>query len=112
MVKSVPIFLLFSFERQQALVQEQLARLAQKERDMVATTGLDDLTPALIVEKGKVHEEQEKAKILVSHALCLHHDSKLYFTGLYCTEYNHNKLFPSREVFMSGQRQKLPPLYI
>uniref|UniRef100_A0A4W6C2Y2 Coiled-coil-helix-coiled-coil-helix domain containing 6b n=1 Tax=Lates calcarifer TaxID=8187 RepID=A0A4W6C2Y2_LATCA len=49
------------FEHQQALVQEQLARLAQRERDM---TGLDDLTPALIIEKGKAREEHERAKML------------------------------------------------
>lgn len=53
-----------NFERQQALVQEELARLAQRERDAAAATGLDELTPALILEKGKAHEEQEKAKIL------------------------------------------------
>ncbi|KAM7422189.1 hypothetical protein PAMA_010319 [Pampus argenteus] len=52
------------FERQQAVVQEQLARLAQRERETAVTTGLDDLTPALLIEKGKVHEEQEKTKIL------------------------------------------------
>ncbi|GAA6234519.1 MICOS complex subunit mic25a-like isoform X2 [Lates japonicus] len=49
------------FEHQQALVQEQLARLAQRERDM---TGLDDLTPAFIIEKGKAREEHERAKML------------------------------------------------
>ncbi|XP_039654206.1 MICOS complex subunit mic25a-like isoform X4 [Perca fluviatilis] len=53
-----------SFEHQQALVQEQLARLAQKERETGATSGLDELTPALLIEKGKAHEEQQKAKIL------------------------------------------------
>ncbi|XP_051271504.1 MICOS complex subunit mic25-a isoform X4 [Dicentrarchus labrax] len=53
-----------NFERQQALVQEQLARLAQRERESSVTTGLDELTPALIKEKGKTYEEQEKAKIL------------------------------------------------
>uniref|UniRef100_A0A3Q1EF30 Coiled-coil-helix-coiled-coil-helix domain containing 6b n=1 Tax=Acanthochromis polyacanthus TaxID=80966 RepID=A0A3Q1EF30_9TELE len=53
-----------NFERQQALVQEELARLAQRERDAAAATGLDELTPALILERGKAHEEQEKAKIL------------------------------------------------
>lgn len=53
-----------NFERQQALVQEELARLAQRERDTAATTGLDELTPALIMERGKAHEEQEKAKML------------------------------------------------
>lgn len=53
-----------NFERQQALVQEQLAQLAKRERESAGTTGLDDLTPALIIEKGKVHEEHEKAKIL------------------------------------------------
>lgn len=53
-----------NFERQQALVQEELARLAQRERDTAAATGLDELTPALIMERGKAREEQEKAKIL------------------------------------------------
>ncbi|XP_078139833.1 coiled-coil-helix-coiled-coil-helix domain containing 6b isoform X2 [Centroberyx gerrardi] len=53
------------FEHEQALVQEQLARLAQKEREAaVATRGLDELTPALLIERGKTHEELEKAKIL------------------------------------------------
>ncbi|KAF7652333.1 hypothetical protein LDENG_00098340 [Lucifuga dentata] len=56
------------FEYQQALVQEQLARMAQREREAAATAGLDKLNPALIIEKGKVHEEKEKARILVSHA--------------------------------------------
>uniref|UniRef100_A0A8C2ZA33 Coiled-coil-helix-coiled-coil-helix domain containing 6b n=1 Tax=Cyclopterus lumpus TaxID=8103 RepID=A0A8C2ZA33_CYCLU len=56
------------FERQQALVQEQLDRLAQKEREMGmgAPVGPDQLTPALLMERGKAHEEQERAKILVS----------------------------------------------
>ncbi|XP_029990754.1 coiled-coil-helix-coiled-coil-helix domain containing 6b isoform X2 [Sphaeramia orbicularis] len=53
-----------NFEHQQAIIQQQLARLAQKEREAAETTGLDDLTPALIVEKTKAHEEQEKAKLL------------------------------------------------
>ncbi|XP_040888900.1 MICOS complex subunit mic25a-like [Toxotes jaculatrix] len=52
------------FERQQALVQEQLARLAQRERETSAATGQDELMPSLIIEKGKAREEQEKAKIL------------------------------------------------
>ncbi|KAL7408326.1 hypothetical protein ABVT39_021701 [Epinephelus coioides] len=53
-----------NFEHEQARVQEQLARLAQREREFGATTGLDELTPALIIEKGKAHEEHEKAKLL------------------------------------------------
>ncbi|XP_034725117.1 MICOS complex subunit mic25a-like isoform X3 [Etheostoma cragini] len=53
-----------NFEHQQALVQEQLARLAQKERETGATLGLGELNPALLIEKGKAHEEQQKAKIL------------------------------------------------
>ncbi|KAM6946980.1 coiled-coil-helix-coiled-coil-helix domain containing 6b isoform 2-T2 [Lycodopsis pacificus] len=54
-----------NFERQQALVQEQLARLAQKERETAAPKGPDELSPALLMmEKGKAHEEQERAKIL------------------------------------------------
>ncbi|XP_032369748.1 coiled-coil-helix-coiled-coil-helix domain containing 6b isoform X3 [Etheostoma spectabile] len=53
-----------NFEHQQALVQEQLARLAQRERETGETSGLDELNPALLIEKGKAHEEQQKAKIL------------------------------------------------
>ncbi|KAL6111746.1 chchd6 [Pungitius sinensis] len=53
-----------NFERHQALVQEQLARLAQKERETAGTPGLAELSPALLMEKGKAHEEQEKTKIL------------------------------------------------
>ncbi|XP_031727687.1 coiled-coil-helix-coiled-coil-helix domain containing 6b isoform X2 [Anarrhichthys ocellatus] len=53
-----------NFERQQALVQEQLARLAQKERETAAPKGPDELNPALLMEKGKAHEEQERAKTL------------------------------------------------
>ncbi|XP_037535148.1 MICOS complex subunit mic25a isoform X2 [Nematolebias whitei] len=52
------------FERQQALVQEQLVKLAQREREAAAITNPSELTPALIVEKQKVHEEQDKAKLL------------------------------------------------
>ncbi|XP_061912697.1 MICOS complex subunit mic25a-like isoform X2 [Entelurus aequoreus] len=46
-----------NFEKQQALVQEQLAILAQ-------TVGLDHPSPSVIMEKGKAWEEQEKAKML------------------------------------------------
>uniref|UniRef100_A0A1A8SGU2 Coiled-coil-helix-coiled-coil-helix domain containing 6b n=1 Tax=Nothobranchius rachovii TaxID=451742 RepID=A0A1A8SGU2_9TELE len=53
-----------NFERQQALVQEQLAKLAQKEREAAAVTDLSELTPALMLEKHKTHEEHEKAKLL------------------------------------------------
>lgn len=47
-------------------MQEQLVRLAQREREAAAITGQDELLPTLIIEKGKTREEQEKAKILVS----------------------------------------------
>lgn len=53
-----------NFERQQALVQEQLAKLAQRERESAKSKGPDELSPALLIEKGKTHEEQEKAKML------------------------------------------------
>uniref|UniRef100_A0A3Q3EFX2 Coiled-coil-helix-coiled-coil-helix domain containing 6b n=1 Tax=Kryptolebias marmoratus TaxID=37003 RepID=A0A3Q3EFX2_KRYMA len=53
-----------NFERQQTLVQEQLAKLAQRERETAAVTDLSELTPALVVEKQRVREEQEKAKLL------------------------------------------------
>lgn len=56
---------MFSFERQQSLVQEQLAKLAQRERESAAAQGLDELTPAFITEKQKAYREQENAKMLV-----------------------------------------------
>ncbi|XP_047202254.1 coiled-coil-helix-coiled-coil-helix domain containing 6b isoform X2 [Girardinichthys multiradiatus] len=53
-----------NYERQQALVQEQLAKLAQRERETAAVTDMDRTTPAVIMEKWRTHEEQEKAKLL------------------------------------------------
>ncbi|KAM4587262.1 coiled-coil-helix-coiled-coil-helix domain containing 6b isoform 2-T2 [Odontesthes bonariensis] len=53
-----------NFERQQALVQEQLATLAKRERETAAVTGLDELTPSVIMERGKAHEQKGKAKHL------------------------------------------------
>lgn len=55
------------FEYEQALVQEHLARLAQKEKEReaaMAARSLDEVIPALLIEKSKSHEEQEKGKIL------------------------------------------------
>lgn len=46
-------------------MQEQLAKLAQRERESAAATGLDELTPAFITEKQKAYREQENAKMLV-----------------------------------------------
>ncbi|XP_061731249.1 MICOS complex subunit mic25a-like [Nerophis ophidion] len=46
-----------NFEKQQALVQEQLARLDQ-------TVGFDHPSPSVIMEKGKARGEHEKAKML------------------------------------------------
>lgn len=56
---------MFSFERQQSLLQEQLAELAQRERESAATEGLDEPTPAFISETEKAYREQENAKMLV-----------------------------------------------
>ncbi|KAM9759952.1 coiled-coil-helix-coiled-coil-helix domain containing 6b isoform 2-T2 [Menidia menidia] len=53
-----------NFERQQALVQEQLAKLAKREREASTLGGLDERTPTVIMERGKAHEEQQKAKQL------------------------------------------------
>uniref|UniRef100_H2MQ34 Coiled-coil-helix-coiled-coil-helix domain containing 6b n=1 Tax=Oryzias latipes TaxID=8090 RepID=H2MQ34_ORYLA len=53
-----------NFEHQQALVQEQLAKLAQKEKEVSAATGLKDSSAAAIMERGRAHHEQEKAKVL------------------------------------------------
>lgn len=58
-------YLLFSFERQQSLVQEQLAKLAQRERESAASKGLDELSPAFITEKEKADREREKNNMLV-----------------------------------------------
>lgn len=46
-------------------MQEQLAKLAQREREPAATEGLDELSPAFITEKEKANREQENAKFLV-----------------------------------------------
>lgn len=64
-------FLLFSFERQQSLVQEQLAKLAQRESESAATTSLDELTPAFITGKEEAFKEQENANILVRDVVFL-----------------------------------------
>lgn len=48
------------------MVKEELAKLAQRENENAAITGPDELTSALIIEKGKSLEEHEKSKILVS----------------------------------------------
>lgn len=67
----VCIFPLFSFEHQQALVQEQLAKLAQREKEISAAAGLKDSSAAAIMERGRAHHEQEKAKMLVSDAVAV-----------------------------------------
>ncbi|XP_036067728.1 MICOS complex subunit mic25a isoform X2 [Oryzias melastigma] len=53
-----------NFEHQQALVQEQLAKLAQREKEISAAAGLKDSSAAAIMERGRAHHEQEKAKML------------------------------------------------
>ncbi|MEQ2181290.1 hypothetical protein GOODEAATRI_009915, partial [Goodea atripinnis] len=69
--KSYGVFMVssFNYERQQALVQEQLAKLAQRERETAAVKDMDRTTPAVIMEKWRTHEEQEKAKLLIHSAL-------------------------------------------
>ncbi|XP_028969599.2 MICOS complex subunit mic25-b isoform X3 [Esox lucius] len=61
------------FELEQTRVQDQLARLAQREREaaeaMAVAAGAgrdahDDLNPALLLERGKSHEELMKARQL------------------------------------------------
>ncbi|XP_078803872.1 MICOS complex subunit mic25-a isoform X6 [Oryzias latipes] len=59
-----------NFEHQQALVQEQLAKLAQKEKEVSAATGLKDSSAAAIMERGRAHHEQEKAKPADLDAWC------------------------------------------
>ncbi|RVE72396.1 hypothetical protein OJAV_G00040040 [Oryzias javanicus] len=53
-----------NFEHQQALVQEQLAKLAQREKEISGAAGLKDSSAAAIMERGRAHHEQEKAKML------------------------------------------------
>ncbi|KAI4883058.1 hypothetical protein NFI96_029350 [Prochilodus magdalenae] len=48
------------FEREQALVREELARLARREKE----AGGDDLNPAVLREKARTREELEKAQNL------------------------------------------------
>ncbi|KAL2090593.1 hypothetical protein ACEWY4_012856 [Coilia grayii] len=50
------------FEQQQALVQEELARIARRERE----AGQDTITAALLRERAKTREEQDKAQSLLS----------------------------------------------
>lgn len=56
----------FSFERQQAMLQEHLAKLAQKESESVSTTELSDGTTAFYSERHRGDTEKKKAEMLVS----------------------------------------------
>ncbi|XP_077459912.1 coiled-coil-helix-coiled-coil-helix domain containing 6b isoform X1 [Stigmatopora argus] len=53
-----------NFDNQQALVQEQLAKISQRDRERSAVQGLDASSTSFLIEKGKAWEEQEKAKLL------------------------------------------------
>lgn len=48
------------FEREQALVREELARMARREKE----AGADDLNPAVLRERARTREELEKAQNL------------------------------------------------
>uniref|UniRef100_A0A3B1ITL5 Coiled-coil-helix-coiled-coil-helix domain containing 6b n=1 Tax=Astyanax mexicanus TaxID=7994 RepID=A0A3B1ITL5_ASTMX len=48
------------FEREQALVREELARMARREKE----AGADDLKPAVLRERARTREELEKAQNL------------------------------------------------
>lgn len=58
----------FSFERQQALLQEHLAKLAQKESESVPPAELGDGTTAFYSERIRGDTEKKKAEMLVSYA--------------------------------------------
>lgn len=60
-------FSYFSFEHQQALLQEHLATLAQKESESVPTTVLGDGTTAFYSERHRADTDKEKAEMLVSY---------------------------------------------
>ena len=62
-------------------MQEQLAKLAKRERETAAVTGLDELTPTVIMERGKAHEQKEKAKQLVRDADWVNIKSALSFSS-------------------------------
>lgn len=64
-------FSYFSFERQQALLQEHLATLAQKESESVPTTVLGDGTTAFYSERHRADTDKEKAEMLVSYYACV-----------------------------------------
>lgn len=63
--------LLRNFARQQEQVKEQLARLAEREREAAVTArrtdgGAVELNTDVILERGKVQQQKEKAKLLAS----------------------------------------------
>lgn len=69
-VQQVFISSYFSFERQQALLHEQLAKLAQREKESAPTTDLDEGTPTFFSKRERANTENEKTEMLVSYACC------------------------------------------
>lgn len=80
-------------------MQEQLAKLAQRERESAATKGLGELSPAFITEKEKADRERDNANMLVRDMFSFTHrhtttgvqelemtGNILYFIGHECWE--------------------------
>lgn len=51
-------------------MHEQLAKLAQRERESVPKTDVDERTPTFFSERERANTENEKTEMLVSYACC------------------------------------------
>lgn len=72
------------YERQQAIIQEELARVAHNEREAAR----QDITRAVKRERAQTRQESEKAKQLVRHFTILQYRSRTVHANalwLYCT---------------------------
>ncbi|XP_016092981.1 MICOS complex subunit mic25a-like [Sinocyclocheilus grahami] len=61
------------FEREQALVQEELARISRREREMAG----DYMNPAALREKAKTRQEPDKTHNLVRDLIAIHSTDQL-----------------------------------
>ncbi|MBN3273827.1 MC25A protein, partial [Polyodon spathula] len=70
------------YEREQALVQEELARIAKRER----VAGQESLTLAVMRERAQAIEEKQKTKVMVLQALFFSLLIVPFFPGRCCAE--------------------------
>lgn len=80
-------------------MHEQLAKLAQRERESAPTTDLDEGTPTFFSERERANTENEKTEMLVSHTCCEHTRS------LSCTFYvrDSNDIF----IYILAKRHRI-----